>query len=209
MKTEELINKLSHSLRPQSRRDLWRDYVKWIAVTFLVIAIGVFLMGLRKDLSDTLFKEWFQYESFFLLTFGLLCAWVALRAGRPEQKFGPLAYSFLILGIVGWIAFLVRAFKGESFDFAAAAPGWSCFMAVILFSMIPGIILVRKLRKMAPTSLGQTGLWAATSVGILSALGVSLICSDSNAEHLLLWHFVPVLVISILGFILGRFVLKW
>ncbi|PIR23004.1 MAG: hypothetical protein COV44_04585 [Deltaproteobacteria bacterium CG11_big_fil_rev_8_21_14_0_20_45_16] len=209
MKTDELIDKLSHSLRPQSHRPLWHDYIRWVVISILAIAMGVSLMGLRDDLGHAVLDGWFQYESLFFLSFGLVCAWIAIMAGRPDQRFGPLSKSFLILGIFGWGAFLVRAFKGEPFDFAAAAPGWSCFMAVILFSMIPTIFLFRKLRQMAPTSLAQTGLWATSSVGILSALGVNLICSNSDGEHLLIWHFAPVLMISLVGFALGRFMLKW
>lgn len=209
MKTNELINKLSESLRQQPPRPLWQDFIRWAVISFIAIAMGVSLMGLRDDLTHTFLSGWFQSECLFLLSFGLLCAWTAIMAGRPDQKFGALSKIFLILGIFGWIAFLLRALKGEPFDFAAAAPGWSCLMAVILFSMIPAIILFRRLRQMAPTSLGQTGLWAAASVGILSALGVNLICSNSDGEHLLIWHFGPVLMISLVGFALGRFILKW
>jgi len=64
------------------------------------------------------------------------------------------------------------------------------------------------LRKAAPLNLEKTGMLSVLSVGALGAFGTQFICTIDSPLHFLLWHFIPVLIIGLLGVFLGKLFLK-
>ena len=98
--------------------------------------------------------------------------------------------------MLGYLLFTERNIHGGH--------GLVCIRDIIVFGALPGIVLLMMLRKGATLYGEWAGSFAILAVSALGALGTQFICKNDNSFHVLLWHFLPVAIFSVIGFLVGR-----
>lgn len=53
------------------------------------------------------------------------------------------------------------------------------------------------------------GIMAALSVTAFAYVGMRLVEMNDNPAHLIFWHALPVMIMSIAGMLAGRYTLRW
>ncbi len=207
MKTDELIQELVREGAPVKplASPLVR-FSRWFLASFFCLATGVVVYGLRTDLETAVQSPAFYLQILFLLALASLSAFSAFILSIPDYK-KPGFDSVPLVTLFLWVSVIV--FSGLRSERFATGMGFSCAREIFVLGFLPGLLLFIMIRQAAPLQLGKVGAFCALSVAGLGALGTQFICSNDNALHVLLWHYIPVLMLGGFGVLLGRVFFKW
>jgi len=207
--TEQLIKSLSVERGTARRatipsRILWQ----WLLVSVASVVVMLAIFGLRDDLREKLADGFFVAEILTLSAITISMAFAAAIYSFPDLY--QRKYSLLIqpIALSSFAISLVFASMGGS-NAPAPAHDFICLFCITLFSMFPAVWMFVLLRKQATTHqkiAGCTALLAACSIG---ALTLRLSEKTDSIEHLILWHYLPMLGYALIGAWLGKKFLKW
>ncbi|MEQ1789124.1 MAG: DUF1109 domain-containing protein [Rickettsiales bacterium] len=181
---------------------------KWLAllaVYFIVITVA---LGLRQDIASKWMQPLYLMELSGMLataiTAAIAASFLALPdiGGRPWLKFIPFAplmvlVAFLLQSIVAGNAMpLIECIKLQKY---------ACLLVITLFSIIPSVFMFIVIRRAAPTRCCWAGSMAGLSVASLGYVLLRLIDNSDDPTALIIWHFIPVMVITMVGMVVGKF----
>lgn len=182
--------------------------LKWIAAALAYLVVSLALGGLRPDLAQALQQPWFVAELALLLLLFLATAMSAALLAFPDlhQK-KVLAYSpatifamFALLMLAAWLAIPAAALPEHS---------WQCTLSILLFSLLPAAGVFYAMRNLASTRPQLAGMVALLFAFATGALWLRLHEVNDSISHVLLWHYLPMLAVGLLGLWLGKKLLKW
>ena len=208
----ELIDRLVQDAAPVRPLALPRvRLARWVLVAAPCLAAGVAWVHLRHDMSAVMWTSSFLIQATLLLVTVLLSAAAALVVSVPGAQ-SPRAVSWLpLLALAAWSGWLLAVILGQP---AATRVWWptpapQCGVDITLLGLVPGLLLWSLVRRAAPLRPAWTGLLATLTAAATGALGTQLVCSNTDAAHLLLWHGGPVVLLAAVGLHLGRRWLRW
>ncbi len=210
MATDDLINKLTSDLKPVKRLPPVSLRVAVVTVaTIAILAAAVFGVthGPRPDLSQKIDTMGYaaQVASFFIA--GLCAAFAAFKLSIPDTKIRPLTYAAIGLASAIWgFQILTLVLDGGISHIDVAER--NCLTDLSLFMIAPLGVIGFMMTRGAPIWRGWAGYAMVLSVGSFSAIAMRFLCPNDSPAHLLVWHFLPVIVFSIAGIFLGKILLK-
>ncbi|MEZ4815550.1 MAG: NrsF family protein [Bdellovibrionota bacterium] len=207
MKTDDLISKLSSEhKRVEVLPPFWKRYLRWSLISVLCVFTGVSLVGIREDWVELFKSTSMLLQNLAILLGALLASALALLLSVPGSEKNKLLRYLVPLPFVLWaIVLLVRGLEAPSFY-----PGIAMGCAAEIFSLgfIPGILLLVIVRRGATLHRGKASFFVFMAAAALGAFGAQFSCHNDDPFHLLFWHFMPVLIIGILGVALAKKLLK-
>jgi hypothetical protein len=84
-----------------------------------------------------------------------------------------------------------------------------CTFSITLTAVLPAMWTFYALRKYASTNYKLAGSVSLLSAFSLGSLWLRLHEETDSMAHVLEWHYLPMLVIVIVGLLLGKQLLKW
>lgn len=206
-KTEELIQNLADQASPVRPLPPVRvRLLRWLGAAVLCQAAGIAILGLRADAGAALLKADVILQSAGLILVSILSAFGAFSLSVPGEEKGPLLRKVPLLAVGAWMVLLLAlVVQGKGI---AAGMGLFCVRDILLLAVPPGVLLFIMVRAAYPLKLGWSGALAALSVAALGALGTQWICRNDSPMHVLLWHFLPVVFLGLVGVVLGRRLLR-
>ncbi|OGR38617.1 MAG: hypothetical protein A2051_03825 [Desulfovibrionales bacterium GWA2_65_9] len=205
---EQLVNELSGEAAPT--RPAPHPYLlglQWTLMAAAYLAVALAFSGLRPDLSQALQQPGYVAELLtLLLLFAASTTSAALLAFPDLHQKRLLAYA-----PVGAFALLALTLLAGSFADTAPLPEHSieCTIDISLVSLLPAVaifLLMRGYASTHPRWAGSVALLAAFSTG---ALWLRLYETNDSVVHVVLWHYLPMLLAGFIGWMLGRRLLKW
>lgn len=173
----------------------------WSAAALACVVCGAFLVGLRPDAASLIAEPSFLIQAALLLTAACLAATISLTLSVPGSSRRRTQVAGAVAALC-WTASLAAAFVPET-PFQSGM-GIGCVRNVLVLSILPGAILFQNLRRARPLQTEATGWVGAFGAASLACLATRFICRNDSAAHLLVWHYLPVTAISLLGIALGR-----
>ena len=182
--------------------------LKWIAAAALYLVISLALSGLRPDLAQALQSPWYDAELAMLLLLFIATAISAALLSFPDlhQKtalaYAPIAVFalFVLLMFAAWVEVPAAPLPVHS---------WQCTLSITLFSLLPAAWTFYAMRKYASTHYRWAGSIALLSAFSVGALWLRLHEVNDSIHHVLLWHYLPMLAVGLIGLWLGKKLLKW
>jgi hypothetical protein len=176
-----------------------------LATTALFFAMGGFVKGTRPIELVA-----------FTAGFGLLAALVLTRvsAGVTGSMLGRPRQVLLVACIVLAPALALVAFAAATFWPAPAAEhvttriDFVCGAITIVQGALPLVALLVPRRGSDPVHPALTGAALGMTAGTWTALMASLRCPHAAAPHCILAHVLPTLLLTLLGALLGRALLR-
>jgi hypothetical protein len=207
MDTENLIQRLATA---GPRKPLAHPVItagKWLlAVSMYVIVIAVF-SDVRPDLGMKRHQPMFVMELVGMLatsvTAALAASWLALPdvGQRPWIRYLPFLPLLLLavmlleeMGPADAIP-LIECVKLQRYD---------CIIRIVLFSLLPAAWLFGTIQRAAPTRCCWAGSMAALSVASFGYILLRLVDPNDDPSQLIVWHFLPVLIVTMIGMAVGR-----
>lgn len=213
MQTEDLIKSLTADMQPTAPHALNRQLLRAI-LTGAVGTLLIFLIGYRTraDLAAAI-KDW---PTMMKLTYALsmaLCAWLLCeKLARPGVSVKQLLWLPVLPAVMLGGMALNTAFKAPDelrhylwFGHSALY----CPFNIALLSLPIFVMLVRGLRKAAPTQLRLTAAVAGLMSGAVATLFYSLYCTESSVQFVAAWYTLGMLLPAAYGALFGHRLLHW
>ncbi len=184
--------------------------LKWIALALAYLIVALAVSGPRPDLLLQLQHPLFVAE--LTVLFGLLVT-AALSTAvlafpdlhqQRAQAFFPL-WMIMLLVLVLAIAWLTNTPTSA----AVQTHSIQCTLALLLFSLLPSVTIFYAVRRLACTRPQQAGSVALLFAFSTGALWLRLYEANDSIIHIIGWHYLPMIVVGVFGWIIGKSVLKW
>jgi hypothetical protein len=212
MRTDDLIGQLSAGLEPVKSgavaRLLTGAAVAGLAGSVLVLLV---LIGPRHDLSGAMTHPgmWIKLAyTFAIAAFGL---WLVERAGRPGAEMTrPALFLALPLLAIALLAGLQMSVPGADWTGLVMGHSSRVCAALVTLTALPTLAATFwALRKLAPTRLTLAGAGAGLFAGAAGAFVYCFHCTEEAAPFIAIWYSLGIVVVTGLGALLGRSLLRW
>lgn len=212
-KISDLIAKLSNEAKlVEPLENPSRLAARILSILILYAFIVQYIIGLREDFTVQITRALFIVE---LVLFFLLFASSTVSAALSIY---PDSYQKSYLQKIPFIIFIFLAvvFVAQLFipsDAKMLMPEnfhkMGCSISILFFSLVPSLIIFGFLRKGASTIPAKSGLFAILAATALGCLISRLHEANDSISHMITWHFLPIIIFSILGAVIGKFLLRW
>jgi hypothetical protein len=208
--TDQLINNLADTAQPlKPARNPFAVCARWTVGCILYITLITAITGIRPDFVAKLHIPLCAAECATLVSIFLTTALSAALLAFPDLH-GKRRLACLPLFFFALFAFvLYREWLADNPPASPPGHDCECTIAIILYAALPGICLLRIVRRFATTHAMLTGsivMLAAFSVGAI----ILRLCEQTDSiTHLIEWHYLPMLAVGLLGLLLGKLFLKW
>jgi hypothetical protein len=205
--THDLIERLSTNVQPVApvRRAGVRAALLSLSTLFLALLVLRVTHEPRPDLAASFGQSIYLIQGAAILIAGLLSAYAACRLSVPDTRIRPPVKVALAASSVLWLT-MIGFELIQTTAAPAAAP--SCFIGLTLGMSAPLALGIVMLMRSAPVWRGWAGYALVLAIGSFSALGMRFICPNDSPSHLLVWHFLPVIILAAIGYPLGQILLK-
>jgi hypothetical protein len=173
-------------------------FLSFAAATLLVWAV----FGFRDDFAIMARGEPFLFKASGAVTLAAGAFLLARRATVPAS--GPLSVFLLIPGLLPFLLFALLDPAGG--DNVSAA--W-CSADIGLLSLPAMWLILAAMKKGAPTNPAKAGAVAGLLAGSLAAAAHALACHNDRGLSVLMWYGLAIIVLSGVGAMIGRRVLRW
>ena len=163
--------------------------------------------GLRADVGQKMASMTYAGQIVSFLLAALAAATAAFQLSVPDTKIRPLTYGLIGFASAVWgfhILTLVLEGGLSTVDVAER----NCLTDLSLFMVAPLGVIGFMMTRGAPVWRGWAGYAMVLSIGSFSAIAMRLLCPNDSPAHLLVWHFLPVVVFAVAGIALGKILLK-
>ena len=213
MRTDELIEQLSGGLQPVRGAEVARILGVGLAAGALGSALLMMAtIGVRHDFVEMLSGGAFWLK--FVYTFVLAGLGLRLveRMGRPGTD-ARLPLLFLAVPVLTRMAMMaMQVMPASDADRHALIMGHSANVCTVLIAALALPLfagLFWSLKRLAPTRLTEAGAAAGLLAGSTSATIYAFHCTESTATFIAIWYTAGILLTTLMGAALGRWMLRW
>lgn len=206
-KTEDLINSLSDELRAVKPLETpLKRLFRWSLVGVASILVGIALFGIRENFELAI-KDWMFWVHTFLM--GIIAVSSAISAiifSVPGRDRNFIIRWMPLFTLFAWIIAILSGVFSEGTHVAGL--GFSCIRDIIVIGAVPGVALFVMILQGVVFKHLLAGVYGFLAVASLGALGTQFICASDSPLHLLVWHFLPVFLVGLIGAFVGNLLFK-
>jgi hypothetical protein len=183
--------------------------LRWLAGAGAYLAASLWISGVRPDLMHAFHNPLFDAEiaalALILVTTALSAAVLAFPDLHQMRRTALLpAVPFTLLVIILFIAW-----RADVPPAPLPVHSFECTVSITLFSLLPAAWTFYSMRRFASTHARWAGSIALLSAFSVGALWLRLHELNDSIVHVVEWHYLPMLGIGLIGWWLGKIVLKW
>jgi len=181
----------------------------WAAAAAVYLGLSLWLSGLRPDLAEKLQEPWFAAEMVslvFLFAATALSAAVLAFPDLHQMRKAAWAPAGLFAAFLG---ILFIAWRADVPPAPLPVHSFECTASITLFALLPAAWTFFSMRRFASTHYRWAGSVALLSAFSVGALWLRLHELNDSVVHVVLWHYVPMLGAGLVGWWLGKRVLRW
>ena len=181
----------------------------WVAGAAVYLVVSLWLSGLRPDLMQKLHEPWFVAEMASLALLFIATSLSAAVLAFPDlhqmrkAALAPAGLFALFMGI------LFFAWRADVPPATLPMHSFECTASITLFSLLPAAWTFFAMRRFASTHYRWAGSVALLSAFSVGALWLLLHELNDSIIHVIQWHYLPMLGIGLVGWWLGKRLLKW
>lgn len=210
MTTESLIAELTLQARPIKRLPHLRVCVEWALVTLLSLAVVSQFSGLRDDIAARLAEPMFALELALNFMLIVIAGCAATAFSYPDRAQAPFLKPALLICFGAYSALIVFSVVSAPSAVPTDVPhGIECFTCILSFAAMPALWLFWRLRQLASTRPMHAGFAALMMAVAVGCLGVRLVENETASAGVMLWHYLPLVLLSALGLLLGKKIFRW
>lgn len=207
---DDVVAKLAqdaHAVKPAPHP--FKLSLQWVGAAALYLALSLALSGLRPQLNEKLHNPWLAAEVAALLVILIVTALSAALLSYPDlyQK-RRLAYAPAVAALL-FVAIMFFAWRADSPPAPLPVHSLECTLSIALMTLLPAAWTFYSMRQFASTHARLAGSVALLSAFSVGALWLRLHEANDSIAHVVIWHYLPVLGVCLLGLWLGKVLLKW
>jgi len=204
---------LSTNVESIDRRQVAREIGATIAVGSVATgAVIILALGVRPDLTQIAPIVFLVAKLAFAIGIVAFASIYLMKMARPGgEKRVAVAWAALPLLATMLLAVINLAFAPRShWHMMIMGDQWlECLLSIPIIAVVPFMVVIWAMRRMAPTDLTRAGALAGLVAGGLSAAGYALHCTDDSLPFVALWYGGTVVLCTLAGAMLGPRLLRW
>jgi hypothetical protein len=212
MRTDDLIRVLA-SDQPVPHRSTAGWMTLCVPIGFVVsAALFSLALGPRDDIASAAITPRFVLKVVEMLLLAGAAAVLALRLARPAASLRGAALLVLGAVMLPLLAATLELLLVPSAQWSAKLVGSNsriCLTAIPVLSLPLLASALYVLRHGAPTAPGFAGAVAGVLAGAAAAILYALHCTDDSPLFVVTWYSLAIVGVSLLGWALGRYALRW
>jgi hypothetical protein len=183
--------------------------LNWIFLIIIYLSIVIYFKGIRDDLNFKITQSLFLIEIFLMLLLALSSALSASMLALPDVnqkawiRFLPLIPLVIFTTLLAYSTFATSAL---SMIECILLSRFDCVFYIIFFSIVRASIMFYSIQKAAPIYCCWAGSMAGLSAASFGYILLRIIDPSDDPFQLIIWHFLPVILIMIIGMLLGGFI---
>ncbi len=207
---EELVDSLARDAAPvkPAPHPLMLS-LGWMAGAAVYLVASLWIFGLRPDLMQKLHEPWFVAEVGSLILLFVATSLSAAVLAFPDlhqmRKAALAPFGLFAL----FIAIMFFAWRADVPPAPLPVHSFRCTVYIMLFSLLPASWTFFAMRKFASTHYRWAGSIALLTAFSIGALWMRLHELNDSIIHVIQWHYLPMLGIGLIGWGLGKRLLKW
>jgi hypothetical protein len=210
VKTDELIELLSKDSAPWR----FRSVVAWAVASGIIIAAILFFVaiGFRPDIAEAVKSGRFLFKFVVTIALAATAIWVTLSVGRPDGALAQRGFALWLAPALLACAVLIELLVLPESQWMPQLIGQKarfCLTLIPLLSIGPFACLIAALRAGAPSNPGLAGAVAGLAASGIAATFYAANCTDDSALFVMTWYPIAIVLVSTMGYLLGRKVLTW
>lgn len=207
---EELVDRLARDAAPvkPAPHPLMLS-LTWVAGAAVYLVVSLWISGLRPDLMQKLHEPWFVAEMVSLALIFIATSLSAAVLAFPDlhqMRKAALAPAGLF---ALFVVILFFAWRADVPPAPLPVHDFECTASITLFSLLPAAWTFLAMRRFASTHYRWAGSVALLSAFSVGALWLLLHELNDSVIHVIQWHYLPMLGIGLVGWWLGKRLLKW
>ena len=213
METRDLISQLAHQGAPRPAPRASAVVLRLLVLVTVYFALLLLIHGLRDDIGSKIQQGLFLTEVLLMLSVVLLSAlaagWLSLPDinQQPWVRFAPLAPLGLFVGL---LIYGMWNFSTLTLSECLQLGRFDCVVRIILYGLLPGGVMFYLAAKAAPTRCRWAGSMIGLCVAGLGYILLRLVDPSDDPMQLVVWHFLPVMLMTLVGMVLGhRLLRRW
>ena len=184
-------------------------FAQWMGGATAYVAVTLLFSGLRPDLLTRLHSPLYLLELILLLSIIATASLSAALLVFPDmhQKRRMAFSPALMLALLAALVFV--SWQADSPPSPPPEHSIECTLYIAFLSLLPAAWMFYSMRKFASTHhylAGSIALLASFSMG---ALSLRLYEQTDSILHVMQWHYLPMIAVSLVGLWLGKTLLKW
>ena len=181
----------------------------WLAAATVYLAVALWFSGVRPDLMQKLHQPWFVIELAFLgLIFVATSLSAALLAFPDLHQMRKIAWAPALLFVL-FAVFMFFSWRADMPPAPQPVHSLECTFSILAVSLLPAAWTFLSMRRFASTHHRWAGYVALLSAFSIGALWLRLYELNDSVGHVVEWHYLPMLLLGLVGMRLGRALLKW
>lgn len=211
---KSFIDSLTKDLEPVKKQQTCHvKSLQFVLLSYCIIFLAAVFIGFRRDISLLFSNIEVLGQVIVLLVAGILSVIATFRLTIPSENVGRLNWG-LIGSSVGLISCVTLYCAG-----GADAKDIEVYMhwnmishrlkTFALLAILPTILMVWMIRKGRPVHTSLVGFTSFLAITCISVTGCRMLCPVDSLLANLVWHYMPIIVLSLLGYIIGRYIYRW
>lgn len=209
MQTEQLIAQLAAEPAAAPAVSPLRLGRHWLLGLLVYGIIVTLFSSTRPDLWLAMQHPLFLMEILLLLALVITSVVAAALLSFPDlyQRRG---FVYVPLGLLACFAVvMLLALMADPRAAQGPGHGLGCLTCISLYAIIPGLLLLRAMARLASTHGAWAGVMAFLAAFAAGGLLLRLHEPTDAIAHVLVWHYAPMAGVALLGMLVGRRFLRW
>lgn len=213
--TQELIARLSGEAKLSGRLSKPSSFARATILALAAYAVAsTFYLEIRPDLMMQFSRPLFLLECLLLLGLTVSSVMAAIYSMYPDnyQQSVWLKLPYLLFAaLVLFIAFQMPM-PTDARMVIPTGPDvheMECALCIAILSILPSAIIFTLLKRGATAHPFQSGAFAVLASSGLGSLALRLAEANDSVMHLAIWHYLPTFLFSVIGALIGKWLLKW
>lgn len=209
--TKALIDELAEELTPVQPMRQRRGLMLAAAAGVATLAAVWFASGLWSGALAGEAQPFFFVTNGLLLLLGFAAVSVAVALASPSvgNRQDAPGWASAMLAILPLTALVTTLASGRGVAGLFDPYSLHCLVSGTAASALSFVALAYWLKRGAPVSTANAGLFAGIAAGAIGAFTYGLSCPIDSVEHLGIWHVMPVAICGALGRVILPRLIRW
>jgi len=211
VKTDDLIHLLAQDAPVRSRIG---KALTMAVIAGILISGGLFfaMIGFRADIDTAMETVRFLFKFVVTIALAVTACAVVFRIGRPGASLRLWGWMLLAAPVLLLGAVVAEMAVMPADSWSARMIGHNarfCLTLIPLLSIGPLACFLFALRQGAPERPGVAGAVAGLAASGIAATFYASNCTDDSPLFVLLWYPIAIAIVTGIGYVLGRRLLRW
>lgn len=206
----QLVQHLTTDISPvkQAPHPL-RISLSWVGVVLAYLIVLLTLKGLRPDFYQAMQHSLYVAELIALTVLFLTSAFSAALLSFPDLHQHRRWVLAPLPALAAFLIILIMSWRADSPPSPQPVHSFQCTLAIFQCSVLPGLAILLTMRRLASTHAKSAGAMACITAFCAGAIWLRLCEQNNSISHVVIYHYLPMIMVLWLGTLLGQRFLKW